>query len=375
MRSFILNLAMGALAVMAVGCATSPQPEDPPLKDVFADKFMIGAAITSDQVSGADSIATGIIKKHFNTVVAENVMKSERINPEKGVYNWAPADSFVNFGIENKMFVVGHCLVWHSQLAKWFPFDDEGNFVSPDTLKQRMRTYITDVVSRYKGRVKGWDVVNEAVEDDGSYRNTPFYQILGEEYIPLAFQYAHEADPEAELYINDYGMSSQPRRDTYVKIVNDLKERGLRIDAVGMQAHIGMDYPDFDEFEKSLEAFAGTGCKVMVTEFDMSALPTLTQSANVSDTVEMAQIVNPYPDGLPVEVSKEWNDRMLDLMRRLLGHSDVVSRFNVWGVEDVTSWKNNYPVPGRTDYPVFFGRDHQMKPFLKELSNELTSQS
>lgn len=370
----LLSMALGAVSLLAVGCSSSVDTAETPLKHTFADKFLIGTAVNDLQVIGFDSIAADIIKKHFNTVVAENVMKSEKINPYKGVYNWSPADRFVDFGCENDMFVVGHTLIWHSQLAPWFPLDDEGNYVCADTLRQRMHDYIYAVVGRYKGRVKGWDVVNEAIEEDGSYRRSPFYEILGEEFIPLAFQYAHEADPDAQLYINDYGMDCKKRRDTYVKIVNDLKKRGLRIDAIGMQAHMGMDYPDFKDFEESLEAFAATGCSVMVTELDMSALPTLSKSANVSDMVDMKQLVDPYPDGLPQDVSQEWNSRMLAVMDMLLRHSDVVSRVNVWGLDDGTSWKNNFPVLGRTDYPVFFSRDYQMKPFLHELSAKLSAQ-
>ncbi|MCM1451021.1 MAG: endo-1,4-beta-xylanase [Clostridium sp.] len=364
----ITNTLLAALALCGAGCASTTETAEAPLKDIFEGKFMIGAAMNANQISGGDSIALEIAKRHFNTIVAENVMKSEKIHPEKDKYEWAAADSFVNFGCENGMFVVGHCLVWHSQLAPWFAYDDNGKYVCADTLKSRMHDHIHALMSRYKGKVKGWDVVNEAIVEDGSYRKSPFYDILGEEFIPLAFEYAHEADPDAQLYINDYGMNVKGRRDAYVKIVNDLKERGLRIDAIGMQAHMGMDYPDLGEFEESLMAFAGTGCNVMITEFDMSALPTVSRSANVSDIVKMREVVDPYPNGLPAGVSEEWNARMLDVMNLLLRHSDVISRVNVWGVEDGSSWKNDYPVRGRTDYPVFFGRDYQMKPFLKELA-------
>ena len=151
------------------------------------------------------------------------------------------------------------------------------------------------MVSHYKGRIKGWDVVNEAILEDGSYRNTPFYEILGEEFIPLAFQYAHEADPDVELYYNDYGMNVAGRRDGVVKLVKQLQERGLRIDAVGMQGHMGMDYPELQEFEESIQAFSSTGVKVMITEWDMSALPTVSFTANVSDTVGFRKAMKPCP--------------------------------------------------------------------------------
>lgn len=364
----ISNILFSSLALALVSCASATETAEAPLKDVFKGKFLIGAAVNANQIAGHDTMAINIVKKHFNTIVAENVMKCEKIHPEKDSYYWAAADSFVNFGCENDMFVVGHCLVWHSQLAPWFLVGDDGQRVCADTLRSRMREHIHSIVGRYKGRVKGWDVVNEAIVENGSYRKSPFYEILGEEFIPLAFEYAHEADPDAELYINDYAMNYPAKRDTYVKIVNDLKSRGLRIDGIGMQGHMGLDYPDLNEFEESLEAFAGTGCKVMITELDMSALPTVSRSANVSDVVKMEQMVNPYPNGLPADVSDEWNARMLEVMNMFLRHSDDISRVNVWGVEDGTSWKNDFPVFGRTDYPVFFSRDYQMKPFLHTLA-------
>lgn len=363
-------LALSAIcALWLTACSTTnsdnPKNDEPALKDVFKDNFLIGSAINQFQVAGSDTTAMNLVKKHFNTVVAENVMKSEVINPQKGVYDWTLADQFVDWGTDNDMFVVGHCLIWHSQLAKWFPYDDEGNYVSADTLRERMHEYITAVVSRYKGKVKGWDVVNEAVLEDGSYRKSPFYEILGEEYIPLAFLYANEADPDAQLYINDFSMSHPAKRDKYVEIVNNLKKQGLRVDAIGMQSHMGMDYPDFDEFEKSIEAFASTGCDVMITEWEMSALPTITESADVSASVELEKKMNPYPDGLPTDIDSLWNQRMSKVMDILLRHSNSVSRVNFWGVTDGDSWKNNWPMAGRKEYPLLFDRDYKMKPFMK----------
>lgn len=364
------SIAIYAISSLAVfGCSSNTkekqQDNEPVLKEVFKDKFMIGCAVNQYQVEGADTTAMNLVKKHFNTVVAENAMKSEVVNPQKGVYDWKLADEFVDWGNANDMFVVGHCLIWHSQLAKWFAFDDEGNYVSPDTMRHRMHDYITAVVSRYKGRVNGWDVVNEAVLDDGTYRQSPFYEILGEEYIPLAFLYANEADPDAQLYINDFSMSHPAKRDKYVEIVNNLKKQGLRIDAIGMQSHMGMDYPDFEEYEKSIDAFASTGCDVMVTEWEMSALPTITESADVSASIDLENKMNPYPTGLPTDVDSIWNQRMSKVMDILLRHSNSISRVNFWGVTDGDSWKNDWPMQGRKEYPLLFDRNYQMKPFMK----------
>lgn len=360
-------------SMLVVSCGNGKQAtitEEPALKDVFGDKFLVGVAVNVRQSSEVDTASVKIIKKHFNSIVAEDCMKSANIHPEEDRYNFKQADQFVKFGQENNMAIIGHCLIWHSQLAPWFCVDQKGNNVSAEVLKQRMKDHITTIVTRYKGKIKGWDVVNEAIEEDGSYRKTKFYEILGEEYIPLAFQYAHEADPDAELYYNDYGMNVPGRRDAVVKLVNSLKAKGLRIDAVGMQGHMGMDYPTIEDFEASMLAFAGTGVKIMITEWDMSALPTVKRSANISDTVTFRKAMNPYPEALPDSVSAVWNARMKAFFNLFLKHADIVERVTAWGVSDGDSWKNNFPVRGRKEYPLLFDRNYEMKPFLKELINE-----
>lgn len=373
MKRLLLGIGLTAGLVLSSCAGNDAGQNIPAVKDVFGDKFLIGAAVNVNQMNGKDSLGAAVVKKHFNSIVAENCMKSEEIHPEKNRYNWQDADNLVKFGEENDITVTGHCLIWHSQLAPWFVYDDEGKYVSADTLKQRMKDHIYAVVGRYKGKIKGWDVVNEAILEDGSYRKSPFYEILGTEFIPLAFQYAHEADPDAELYINDYAMNMPAKRDTYVCLVEDLKKQGLRVDAIGMQGHMGMDYPDMEEFEKSIEAFAGTGCKVMITEWDMSALPTLNRGANVSDNMKYNQALNPYPDGLPKDVAKKWNERMENFFELFLKHSDKISRVTLWGVSDGDSWKNNWPMKGRKEYPLLFDRNYEIKPFMKRLIDKYNS--
>lgn len=372
MKKNFLPLALLA-AILLVGCNNSKQSSsgaESSLKDAFGDKFLVGVALNQKQASGEDTAAVRVVKRHFNSVVAENCMKSEVIHPEEDRYNFTGADSLVSFARENGMEVIGHCLMWHSQCAPWFCVDAEGRYVSPEVLKQRMKEHITTIVGRYKGRIKGWDVVNEAIMEDGSYRKTPFYEILGEEFIPLAFQYAHAADPEAELYYNDYGMNVPGRRDAVVELVKSLKEKGIRIDAIGMQGHMGMDYPTLEEFEESILAFAGTGAKVMITEWDMSALPTVKRSANISDTVAYRRALNPYPEALPDSVSQLWNARMKAFFELFMKHSDVITRVTAWGVSDGDSWKNDFPIRGRREYPLLFDRNHEPKPFVQELLGE-----
>ena len=360
-------LTFAAAALVAASCA----PKEPQgVKDAFEGKFYIGTALNEAEIRGWDTTGVEIVKKHFNSIVAENCMKSMEIHPEEDVWNFELADKFVEFGEANDMFIIGHCLVWHSQLSRWFPYDENGEYVTPEVLKQRMKDHITTIMTRYKGRIHGYDVVNEAIVEDGSYRKSPFYEILGEEFIPWAFECAHAADPDAELYLNDYGMNVPGRRDAYVKLINQLKERGLRIDAIGMQGHMGMDYPTVEEFETSLLAFAGTGVNVMITEWDMSALPTVNMGANVADVEEYKASLNPYADGLPEDVAKVWNERMKSFMDLFLKHSDKITRVTAWGVSDEDSWKNGWPIPGRTDYCLLFDRNHEPKPFLNEYLNK-----
>lgn len=357
--------------ILAAACAGgTTQTKEIGLKDVVGNKFLVGAALNVRQSSGADTSSLKIVKRHFNSIVAENCMKSEEIQPREGEFFFDEADKFVNFGIENNMSIIGHCLIWHSQCPDWFFTDDKGNNVSPEILRQRMKTHISTVVGRYKGKIKGWDVVNEAIVEDGSYRKSKFYEILGEEFIPLAFQYAHEVDPDAELYYNDYGMNVKGRREGVVKLIRSLKEKGLRIDAVGMQGHMGMDYPDIKEFEESMLAFATEGVKVMITEWDMSALPTARQSANISDTVAFRKSLNPYPDALPDSVNTAWNKRMDEFFTLFEKHSDIVTRVTAWGVSDGDSWKNDFPVRGRKDYPLLFDRNYQPKDFIRKMIEE-----
>lgn len=364
------------LAAVALITSTSVAfaQETKTLKEALKGKFLIGTAVNTRQASGQDKAGVRIIQEQFNAIVAENCMKSQEMHPEENRYNFTQADEFVAFGEKNGMAITGHTLIWHSQLSPWFCVDGKGKNVSPEVLKKRMKDHITTIVKRYKGRIIGWDVVNEAIEDDGSYRKSKFYEILGEEYIPLAFQYAHEADPNAELYYNDFSMANPGKRAGVVKLVKELKKRGIRIDAVGMQGHIGMDYPQVGEFEKSMLAFAEAGVKVMVTELDLTVLPAPKQNigAEVSASFEYKKEMNPYPNGLPEDVSKAWTERMNDFFRLFLKHQDIITRVTLWGVTDLDTWRNDWPMRGRTDYPLLFDRNYQPKPVVGLIINEAT---
>jgi endo-1,4-beta-xylanase len=365
-----MNNAMRAIYIFSillssfVGFGVNAQT----LKDALKDDFLIGAALNDQHVRKNDTVARLAVAQ-FNSIVAENCMKSEYIHPSAERWNFKAADRFVKFGVDNNMAVIGHTLIWHSQLAPWFCVDENGKPVSAKVLKKRMREYIHTLVGRYKGQIHGWDVVNEAIEDDGTWRKSPFYEILGQDYIKLAFKYAHEADPDAELYYNDYNLSTPVKREKAIELVKWLKKQGCRIDAVGMQGHIGMDYPSFEEAEKSIVDIAATGVKIMITEFDLSAIPTVHMEANVSDLVPYDAAYDPYKTGLSEEASQAWNSRVADCFRIWLKHYDVISRVTVWGVNDEDSWKNDFPMNGRTDYPLLFNRDCTPKPVVNQLIN------
>ncbi len=348
------------------------------LKDAFAGKFYIGTALNEWQITGRDSASIEVVKKQFNAIVPENCMKSAEIQPEEGEFDFSVSDQFVDFGEQNGMFVTGHCLIWHSQAPKWFFTDSLGNDVSREVMIERMKNHIQTVVGRYKGRIKGWDVVNEAIMEDGSLRKSKFYQIVGDDFIKLAFQFAHEADPDAELYYNDYNEWYPKKRDAIVKMIRELKAEGIRIDGIGMQGHIGMDGPSLDDYEKAIVAYGNEGVNVMVTELDMSILPSPKRGdfgADIATNFEYRKEINPYADGvIPQDKQDEWDTRMLDFFGLFLKHSDVVSRVTLWGVSDRQSWKNNFPVRGRTDYPLLFDRDNQPKPVVKKIIECVTAE-
>jgi endo-1,4-beta-xylanase len=370
MKNFVLTIIV--LAFLG-GCNTVQETPET-LNEAFDGKFTIGAALNTYQVDGNDPKAIEVLKTHFNSIVAENCMKSGLVQPEEGVFNFDDADKFVALGEENGMEIIGHTLIWHSQAPRWFFVDSEGNDVSPKVLAERMRTHIFTVMGRYKGRVHGWDVVNEAVEDNGELRNSKFLQILGEDYLRLAFEYAREADPDAELYYNDYSLANPSKRDGVVRMIKKLQEQGVTVDAIGMQGHYALDGPSLEEIENSINAFSALGAKVMVTELDVTVLPWPGQrvTAEVSTSFEFQSEYNPFADGMTEEASDELNQRFVDLFQLFQKHEDKISRVTTWGVADHHSWKNNWPVRGRTDYPLLFDRDYEAKPAVQRIIDNAT---
>jgi endo-1,4-beta-xylanase len=357
-----IRFVLSALAVAGALFANGQQP--PSLKDAYENSFLIGAAINERVFSEQDARDAAIVKAQFNSITPENVLKWEAVHPQPDKYNFGPADQFVAFGEKNHMFLVGHTLIWHNQTPKWVFQDDKGQPLTREQLLARMREHIQTVVGRYKGKISGWDVVNEALDEDGTLRQTPWMKIIGADYIEKAFQFAHEADPKAELYYNDYSLENEAKREGAVDLIRRLRERGVPVTGVGIQGHDNLDWPTVEQEDATIAAFAQLGVKVMITELDIDVLPAATRSGSADVSVNLAPRpeLNPYVAGLPPSVQEKLAKRYADLFRVFLKHQRAVERVTFWGVTDSTSWKNNWPIRGRTNYPLLFDRNGNAKP-------------
>jgi len=353
------------LMIVLIGAASYvANTNQPVLKDVFNKNFLVGAALNDDVVSGKDPKAAAIVETQFNTITDENVMKWALIHPEPNKYDFAAADRFVDFGQKNKMFIIGHTLIWQNQIPEWAFEDSSKNLLTRDAMLARMKDHIFTVVGRYKGKVHGWDVVNEALSDEGELQKTKWLKTIGEDYVIKAFEYAREADPNAELYYNDFSLDKPAKRDATVRLVKELQSKGLRIDGVGIQGHWGMDYPIRKDFDAFVDSIGVLGIKVMVTELDVDILPRVDnkyKGADINVRADLQKELNPYVDGLPIEAQKKLADRYTELFSMLLAHPGKIGRVTLWGVYDKTSWLNNWPVRGRTSYPLLFDRNYQPK--------------
>jgi endo-1,4-beta-xylanase len=358
------------MTILAVGLAAGNFGSDarstaqPTLKDVFKQDFLIGAALNPNQFSGRDARGVGIIVNHFNSITPENVLKWALVHPRPDTYSFDEPDTYVTFGEKHHMFIIGHTLVWHNQTPGWVFQDEKGNQVDRETLLKRMRDHIHTVVGRYQGRIKGWDVVNEALNEDGTLRQTPWLKIIGEDYLVKAFQFAHEADPNAQLYYNDYSLENEAKRKGAVQLITKLKASGVPVYAVGLQGHDKLDWPTVQQQEATIAAFASLGIKVNITELDIDVLPRAvrSQGAEVTLTAENNDKLNPYAQSLPDAIQQNLAERYASLFRVFVKYRDVIDRVTFWGVIDGDSWLNNWPVRGRTSYPLLFDRAGQPKP-------------
>lgn len=333
------------------------------LRSVYSDDFLIGTALGASQLMSSNAKEQELIAREFSAITPENMMKFERIHPEPYTFRFELPDSLVALAMQNNQKVIGHTLAWHSQTPKWFFEDSLGNLVDTATLFARMEHHINSVAGRYKGKIHGWDVVNEALNNDGTFRNSKYFQIAGEAFIFKAFEFANAADPDAELYYNDYSMDVQSKVDGAVKLATMIRDKGLRIDGIGMQGHWGLNRPPLEQIEESILKIYNAGFKVMITELDIDVLPNpfRIEGANISDNFESNAEANPYVDGLPDSVNQQHADKYQDLFGLFFKHRDKISRVTFWGVHDGHSWKNNWPARGRTNYCLVFDRNLEPK--------------
>jgi len=359
-----VHLRSAALtASLAFGLAATAQAPTS-LKDAYHGDFYVGAAINTAQITGLDTRGDALIAAQFNSISPENCLKWENVHPQPDRYDFTIPDQYVAFGEKHHMFIVGHNLVWHNQVPAWVFHDDKGNLLTRDALLARMRDNIRTVVGRYKGRIQSWDVVNEALNEDGTLRQSMWEKIIGDDYIAKAFEYAHEADPQAQLNYNDYNIENDPKRAGAIALITKLKSKGVPIATVGIQGHDNLTTPSIEQQDAAIEAFAKLGVKVAITELDIDVLPKATQQQTADATLRIAQnlALNPYVNGLPDAVQQQLARRYADLFAVFLKHRDVVNRVTLWGVTDADSWRNDWPVKGRTSYPLLFDRAGQPKP-------------
>lgn len=335
------------------------------LGKVFQEDFAIGAALSKGHVYGEDSSALRLITREFTSITPENIMKSMNIHPAKDEYDFEAPDKFVQLGEQNNMFIVGHTLVWHSQLSDWL-----GELTDSTEMSNALTNHIQTIVGRYRGRINGWDVVNEALNEDGSLRESVFLKVIGEDYLRQAFVAAAEADPEAELYYNDYNMTKPSKRTGAIKLIKDLQKKGVKVDGVGLQGHWSLLGPSLDEIEESILAYAALDIKVTVTELDITVLPNPwdLEGAEVSQNFEGSPFMNPYPTNLPDSVQIQLAERYEGIFKLFLKHKDKISRVTFWGVEDGHSWLNGWPIKGRTNYPLVFDRQYAPKLAYKYIT-------
>ncbi len=363
LRLFCAVLLSVALVLTATACkkVTGPVPSEgpgtspggdlfeyeekyieiPSLKEVFKDYFTVGVGLEPNAlIRYGDKIPY-----HFDSLTPGNSMKPDATQPTQGNFQFGRGDQIVDFAQEYDMEVHGHTLVWHSQTPAWF-FQENGQFVSRETAIERMRNHIYTVVGKYKGIVKEWDVVNEPIADDGSgLRNSPWYQAIGKDYIKLAFQFAHEADPDAKLVLNDYNIEVPGKREAFINLVKELLAEGVPIHAIGIQGHWQLGWPSADSIRQSLEMYSELGLEIQITELDISVY---------------AWGDNSMLPGMTLDLLKRQADRYQTLFN-IFKDFDQIKKVTTWGFADDDTWLDNHPVRGRKDWPMMFDIDQKPK--------------
>lgn len=330
------------------------------LKDYYKDYFLMGVAVTPRQLQGEDS---ALIVNHFNSVTAENAMKMGPIHPMEKEYNWKDADAIADFAKKHGLKMRGHTLLWHAQAPAWMFKDADGKDVSKEVLSQRLKEHITTVVNRYKDRIYGWDVVNEAIDDNDTvfYRKTQWLKIFGsEEFIAKAFEYAHAADPKAVLFYNDYNTENPKKREKIYQMVKKLKESGIPIHGVGLQGHWSINNPSREELEKSIQMFSSLGLQVQVTELDVSVYGgrqggQLIQGQRRDTTTGFTPEME--------EPQREKYKMVFDVFRQ---YKEKITGITFWNLSDRYTWLDGR---GRKNYPLLFDINRQPKKVYWDVVN------
>lgn len=342
----------------AIFFATNAPAQTPSLKEAFKNDFLIGTAMNAAQIEGKDVAADRLIKQQFNAVTPENCMKAEIIQPGWNTYNFDLADKLVDFAKKNHLKINAHNLIWHSQLPAFMH-----HMQSADSVRQYFVNHITKVASRYDGKVYSWDVVNEALNEDGTLRKDIFLDKLGDNYIVEAFRLAQKASPHSKLYYNDYNIEQPKKRAGAIALIKKIQAAGVRIDGVGIQGHWKAGNVPMKDIEESIKEFSALGIQVMFTELDLSVLPSPWDktTADVSATAQGSTKMNPYTKGLPDSMQQVLAKSYADLFTLFLKYKKDISRVTFWGVNDGESWLNGFPIHGRTNYPLLFDRNFKPK--------------
>ena len=366
---------LSVVFVLFLMCATAASAQKT-LKGAYADAFKMGCAVNSSIVNGRDSRSAQIILQQFNAVSPENDMKAEVLHPSPDRWNFQAADRYVQFAKDNGLWALGHTLVWHNQTPDFFFNHPDGTPKSHDEMVETMRSYIETVAGHFSGKIDAWDVVNELIDNDGSYRKTLWTNAFGgdgDEVVRLAFKFAHEYDPNAELYYNDFNVWRPSKRDGIARMVRMLQKEGIRIDGIGIQAHWGLNFPKNEYITAAIDTFAALGVKVMITELDVDVLPLTKEGQVIGKSLqdpmfqleEFETYLDPYKNGLPDDVQAQLTARYAELFNIFYSRRDKIDRVTIWGLHDGMSWKNGYPIPNRTNYPLLYNRDRTPKPALQ----------
>ena len=339
------------------------------LSQKFQKYFLVGAAINEGQILQKDQPSVSIIKKEFNTISPENVMKWMFVQPKPNEFYFDHTDKYVQFGLDNNMHIVGHALIWHSQIANFM------NSIKDSTkMVQHVTNHISTLVNRYKGKIDTWDVVNEALNGDGTLRESIFLKVLGENYLETVYKMAEKYDSNADLAYNDYNLCKPKKREGVVKLIKSLQKNGAKINSVGIQAHWQLTSPTLEEIETSILAFSELGVKVMFTELDISVLPNPWELSGAEVTQNFKKFegdkkMNPFLENLPDSVKEKLAKRYENIFKLFVKHKDKISRVTFWGVTDKFSWLNDWPIKGRTNYPLLFDRNYKEKKAYQRIMN------